>query len=581
MEKKSVRSGRRMVLRSMWFLLAFSIACTFGISAYSVWTYEKQLVYCNQAAINLYENNLTRTLDEVVAFDRTVYGDNQDFRLLSIEKEYITDAQRLASMKSLRQLLHSQVPVYGASYVFNESGTVDYYSFGQNFSGSYITRDEMDLMKSIRRYWLSADPSLISTWQLLVIDGHPYLTNAYCYRNIYICSTIQLQAFEDFYQEPDGSVQYVFYSEDRILTNSEYMEKAGITLEKLRKGEEWDIRPGVQKYIVQSVFYPTYGIGFAGLIATKGVWSYLGTFLLIMVVVFAALILVFFLIYSMFRRFMVYPLEQITRMSRHLKEPEYQLPARMGESDLQEFQEIRSGLVRLMEQKNELERENLEKSMETDHALLQYYQLQTRSHFFLNCLKSIYSMTENGEDEKTKRMITLFSNHLRYIFHDNLELVTLKDELEEVQDYYQIIQLDRANPILLSVNVDESLLGEMVPPLCIQTFLENSHKHNRQNSRILKFTVRADRVEMEKGLFLRLRLTDNGSGYPEETLKKLYEPSPEFEQYHVGINNLKRRIRLIYHDDYEMAFYNLPGGGACNVICLPVSAERKKEQQNG
>jgi hypothetical protein len=37
-------------------------------------------------------------------------------------------------------------------------------------------------------------------------------------------------------------------------------------------------------------------------------------------------------------------------------------------------------------------------------------------------------------------------------------------------------------------------------------------------------------------------------------LKKLSEPDEQFEQYHVGISNLKRRMALIYHEDYQMLF---------------------------
>lgn len=52
-------------------------------------------------------------------------------------------------------------------------------------------------------------------------------------------------------------------------------------------------------------------------------------------------------------------------------------------------------------------------------------------------------MLELHEYEKMQRMILAFSNYLRYIFHDNLKVVPLKYELEEVNDYYNIILMDR------------------------------------------------------------------------------------------------------------------------------------------
>ncbi len=170
-------------------------------------------------------------------------------------------------------------------------------------------------------------------------------------------------------------------------------------------------------------------------------------------------------------------------------------------------------------------------------------------------------------------MVLAFSNHLRYIFHDKLLLVTLKSELAEAQDYYQIIQMDRANPFLLNLEVDPSLMDYKVPPLVVQTFLENSYKYNPGNNKISAIHVQIDQIEMGKKPYIRLRLSDNGVVYGKDVLKKLSETDEQFEQYHVGISNLRRRMVLIYQNDYQMAFFNGPGGGACSLIYLPMRKE--------
>ena len=43
-----------------------------------------------------------------------------------------------------------------------------------------------------------------------------------------------------------------------------------------------------------------------------------------------------------------------------------------------------------------------------------------------------------------------------------------------------------------------------------------------------------------------------------------------YEDYHVGITNLKKRIELIYGTNYYITFYNEPAGGACTLIYLPL-----------
>jgi sensor histidine kinase YesM len=118
--------------------------------------------------------------------------------------------------------------------------------------------------------------------------------------------------------------------------------------------------------------------------------------------------------------------------------------------------------------------------------------------------------------------------------------------------------------------VDQSLLDYKVPPLVVQTFLENSYKYNSGNNAFLRFHVKVDRIEMEKKQYLRLRMSDNGVGYDKDILKKLSKMDGQFEQNHTGISNLRRRLTLIYQNDYEVAFFNDPGGGACSLIYLPL-----------
>jgi len=86
--------------------------------------------------------------------------------------------------------------------------------------------------------------------------------------------------------------------------------------------------------------------------------------------------------------------------------------------------------------------------------------------------------------------------------------------------------------------------------------------------------VQIDRIEIESRPYLRLRLSDNGAGYSNEVLKKLSEPDEQFEQYHIGISNLKRRMALIYQNDFQVAFFNAPNGGACSLIYLPLQTEQ-------
>ncbi|HBI71620.1 MAG TPA: hypothetical protein DDY59_00325, partial [Lachnospiraceae bacterium] len=228
-------------------------------------------------------------------------------------------------------------------------------------------------------------------------------------------------------------------------------------------------------------------------------------------------------------------------------------------------------LANLIDQKLALNNEKQLETFEKDHARLQYYNLQTSSHFFVNCLKSLYNMLGNKEYEKMQRMIIAFSNHLRYVFHDNLQLVSLESELQEVNDYYNIILLDRKSPMILNSQVDYQLNKYPVPSLLIQTFLENTVKYNKQSDNLLIFDIKINPAELEGEPVMQIHLSDNGIGYSPEVLEKLNSSENDlFAKKHVGISNLKHRIALIYKTNYQFAFYNIPSGGACVLIYLPL-----------
>ena len=74
--------------------------------------------------------------------------------------------------------------------------------------------------------------------------------------------------------------------------------------------------------------------------------------------------------------------------------------------------------------------------------------------------------------------------------------------------------------------------------------------------------------------FADLTVTDNGGGFPEDVIAEINEPdSPLYAQNHVGINNVKKRLQLIYGDRALYAFFNRDIGermGSVSEILIPI-----------
>ncbi len=568
MPLKRVRSAKKSMMQYFLTLLLITLLCLVSYGVYSIWMYEQQLIFSNQAALDVYSNNLIYVLEDLTSFNQDMYSTDTDFMLLSGKADLLSDKEKILPEYNLRKTISNRVPPAGAIFLFNESRSEFFYSFGPDFLGGTLTRPIMEFMNDIRQWWLEQPQGGLMRWHAYSTDQYVLLMNAYRQGDMYVCSILDLNAFISRHTKGIDSIEYSFFSNERVLTNVDYVEREGITLERIQTAETPRFPYFFVGNIIQSDYYPSFGIGLSGIMSTQGIWSYSRISVVLFLIAFLVICTLYLVIYAFINRILIFPLNQITQASERLAGSNEILT--QEHENLQEFATIREALNQLVEQKVQLVQENTSKTQEIEHALLQYYQLQTRSHFFLNCLKSLYNMSEKGEMDKMKLMILAFSNHLRYVFHDNLLLVTLKSELDEAQDYYRIIQMDRARPLLLNLEVDQSLLDCRVPPLVIQTFLENSYKYNTDSRKFLRFNVQIDQIEMNGKPYIRLRQRDNGVGYSNETLKMLLEPDEQFEQYHVGISNLKRRMSLIYQNDFQIAFFNAQDGGACSLIYLPL-----------
>lgn len=63
----------------------------------------------------------------------------------------------------------------------------------------------------------------------------------------------------------------------------------------------------------------------------------------------------------------------------------------------------------------------------------------------------------------------MISDHVRYIFHDNQDMVPLQTELHHVENYIQMQHYITSQSIELHMEIEPGLEGAQVPALCLQT----------------------------------------------------------------------------------------------------------------
>lgn len=98
-------------------------------------------------------------------------------------------------------------------------------------------------------------------------------------------------------------------------------------------------------------------------------------------------------------------------------------------------------------------------------------------HFIFNSLNSIRALVDE-DPERARKAITELSNILRSSMQaDKSETVTLEKELFIVKDYLALENMRFEDRLRIEYDIDEDTLDQPVPPMMLQTLVENAIKH--------------------------------------------------------------------------------------------------------
>ncbi len=117
-----------------------------------------------------------------------------------------------------------------------------------------------------------------------------------------------------------------------------------------------------------------------------------------------------------------------------------------------------------------LEKANIEANFETLKA-------QVNPHFIFNSLNSLSSMVD--DNPRAVEYIQNLSGFLRYLLNtDQKELVSLKEEIEILNNYFDLMRSRFGDNLKMNITIPENLLEMIIPPLTLQMLVENCIKHN-------------------------------------------------------------------------------------------------------
>ncbi|MEK4351014.1 sensor histidine kinase [Paenibacillus sp. FSL R5-0475] len=298
-------------------------------------------------------------------------------------------------------------------------------------------------------------------------------------------------------------------------------------------------------------------------------------------IVFSILVLVSTLIASIVSRTISLPLKKVIREMKQVEIGNFR--GMVNVSSYQEINILVASFNRMVRRIEELiERVKLS-SVSEKNAELHALQSQVNPHFLYNTLDMIYWMLDEEGNEQLGELVLSLSSMFRYSSHWEVDVeVTLREELEQIGHYLNIISIRLEGRLRIEINIDERWLEVRLPKMTVQPVIENAVKHGLESldrQGILKVSI------LEETGLLNIVVQDNGKGMDAEKLNALVESldrptTKENGKMGIGLQNLHRRLQHMFGESYGLVIRSLPGEGTVVAIMLPIPQEGEHSREH-
>jgi two-component system sensor histidine kinase YesM len=547
-------------------------------SVYSIDVVRKQVASSNLNMMNLYMSQIDKSLEDVDQYVNSLAAVDND--LLNMAKSSDADVYFMAKI-SLSNKLSQSLAIYrsiDAFFVYSEmeQGIMLSPQNGRSFGEreaisaylSALIQEKDDNIGLLRNKY----------WNIMEIDGQYYIYRIVESGSSYIGAWVNANRLIGDLRLIDlgqNGQSLLTSSEGKPLTAATALQYDDIELN--HSLDNYYMTGSETRFLVVGAPSTKGNFNLVALIPDENILEnlpYLRS--LVTFIAIGTLVIIPFGLFVL-RRQILLPLNRILAAMKLIRDGNLDVrikPARSAE----EFQVVTETFNTMMEDIQQLRIDVYEEQLSKQKA-----QLQINPHFFMNSLNMMYSLAQVKNYELIQELTLSLVGYFRYMFRSNLSLVSLKQELDHVRNYIRIQELRYPGSLTSSIDVPEDLMGELVPPLAIQSFVENAVKYAVTMDEAVHIGIHIAQGGAAEEPYMRIRVEDTGAGFDAEILRQLQDGrqlvSERGEGGQVGIWNVSERLRLLYNGRAHLTFANAPEGGAVVEALLPIQAGPEMLQQ--
>ncbi len=236
-----------------------------------------------------------------------------------------------------------------------------------------------------------------------------------------------------------------------------------------------------------------------------------------------------------------------------------------------------------MEKERLLQEKELMMTAHLKEAQLKYLQAQINPHFLFNTLNAGAQLAMMEGADRTYEYVQTVADFFRYNVKNNRDDVTVREEVELVDNYIQILNVRFSGDIGYEKQIDKRLLDIKMPSMILQPIVENAVNHGiREMGDAGRIFLKVYRDESDVCISVR----DNGKGIDPEEAKRILEGSyaPREQQYDnngIGLDNVISRLRLYAGRDDVVEIISEGEGKGCEfIVHIPWSRKEAEYVQS-
>lgn len=191
-----------------------------------------------------------------------------------------------------------------------------------------------------------------------------------------------------------------------------------------------------------------------------------------------------------------------------------------------------------------LKSEETKKEVESEklNTELSFLKSQVNPHFLFNTLNNIYALAVVGSD-KTAPAIMKLSSIMRYILTDTQsDTVPLENEVNFVANFIDLQRVRLTDKVTVSFTTEGNISTQQIAPLLFIPFVENAFKYGVSTKENSVITIIVNATDSNVHLFVSNTIVKADNGILDTT--------------GIGINNVKRRLDLLYPEKHNLQITN-------------------------